>query len=199
MSASLHFAGETGIGKKWLSGCSSLTELVNNSGAVLAGAGVDATVGQAQALDGTVVRYVGLNDLGDVGESYISVPDALGIHHNGRAMLALVEASGLVSADGGLQPAKGELSLKRPLEIGGAGGIAAAARVAARALVAAYEDVFCELCHANSLVTIKTGRTQRPADDLNFRLERRLDLESPGFEEWLRDVFRVLILARPLA
>ena len=188
MSAGLHFAGETGIGKKWLSVCKSLTELVNHSGAVLAGAGVDATVGQAQALDGTVARNVGLNDLGDVGESYISVPDALGIHDNGRTMLALVEASGFVSADRGLQPAEGELSLKGSLELGGTRGIAASARVAVRSLVAAYEDVFCEFCHANSLVTTKTGRTGRPADDLNFRLERRLDLESPGFEEWLRDV-----------
>ena len=199
MCASLHFAGATGIGKKWLFVCKSVPELVQHSGAVLARRGVDATLGQAQAIDGTVTRNVGLNDLGDVGKLYVSVPDALGIDHDGRTVLALIEASGFISADGGLQPAKGELSLKRPLEIGGAGGIAAAARVAARALVAAYEDVFCELCHANRVVTIKTGRTQRPADDLNFRLKCRLDLESPGFEEWLRDVLRVLILARPLA
>ena len=199
MSASLHFAGETGIGKKWISACKSLTELVNHSGAVLAGAGVDATIGQAQALDGTVARNVGLNDLGDGGELHVSVPDALGIDHHGRTLLALVEASGFFSAYGGLQPTEGELSLKGPLEVGGASAIAASARLAVRALVAAYEDVFCEFCHASGWTATKKGRTRRPADDLNSRLERRLDLESPGFEEWLRDVLRVLILARPLA
>ena len=55
-------------------------------------AGVDATLGQAQALDGTVTRYVGLNDLGDGGELYVSVREALGIDHHGRTVLALVEA-----------------------------------------------------------------------------------------------------------
>ena len=179
--------------------CKSVPELVKYCGAVLARGGVDATLGKAQALDGTIACNVRPNDLGDVGELYVSVPDALGIDHHGRTVLALVEASGFVSADGGLQPTEGELSLKGPLEVGGASGIAASARVAARALVAAYEDVFCEFWHADSLVTTKTGRTRRPADDLNVRLERRLDLESPGFEEWLRDILRVLILARPLA
>jgi hypothetical protein len=124
---------------------------------VLARAGVDATLRQAQALDGAVAGNVGLNDLGDVGELYVSVPDALGIDHDGRTVLALVEASGFVSADGGLQPAEGELSLKGPLEIGGAGGIATSARVAAGALVAAYEDVFCKFWHAKSLVKNKNG------------------------------------------
>ena len=111
----------------------------------------------------------------------------------------MVEACGFVSGYGGLQPTEGELSLKGPLEVGGASVIAASARVAVRALVAAYEDVFCEFCHASGWMATKKGRTRRPADDLNSRLERRLDLESPGFEEWLRDVLRVLILARPLA
>ena len=106
----------------------SLPELVEHGGAVLVRAGVDATLRQAQALDGTVARNVGLNDLGDVGELYVSVPDALGIDHDGRTVLALVEASGFVSADGGLQPAEGELSLKGPLEIGAVGGIEASAR-----------------------------------------------------------------------
>jgi hypothetical protein len=115
---------------------------------VLAPAGVDATLGQAQALDRTVARNVGLNNLGDVRELYVSIPDTLGIDHHGRTVLALVEASGVVSPDGGLQPAEGELSLKGALEVAGASGIAASARVATRALVAAYEDVFCEFRHA---------------------------------------------------
>ncbi len=65
-------------------------------GAVL---GVEARVGEAEALDGTIVEEVFGNDLLDVTRVYVPVPDGLGIDDDDGAVLALVEAAGFVGAD----------------------------------------------------------------------------------------------------
>jgi hypothetical protein len=146
---------------------------------MLAGFGIDAAVSEAQALDGTITHNVGLNDLCHIRESDVAVPDSLGIHDHIRTVFALVEASGLVGADGVFQPAQSQLRLESPLEFGGAGWITASTRMPVGTLVAAYEDVLCEFSHKGrcyqilsndpaALETTKTGRTQRPADDRNL-------------------------------
>ena len=61
--------------------------------------GVEAGVGKAQALDGTVVEEVFGDDLLDVTGVDVTVPDGLGIDHDDGAVLTLVETAGLVRAD----------------------------------------------------------------------------------------------------
>jgi hypothetical protein len=61
--------------------------------------GVDAGVGKAEAIDGTAVEEVLVDDLlGIVGVGE-AVPDGLGIDDENGAVLALVEAPGLIDAD----------------------------------------------------------------------------------------------------
>ncbi len=61
--------------------------------------GVEAGVGKAEALDGTVVEEVFGDDLLDVPDVDVSVPDGFGIDHDYGAVFALVEAAGLVRAN----------------------------------------------------------------------------------------------------
>ncbi len=65
-------------------------------GAVL---GVEAGVGEAEALDGTVVEEVFGNDFVDVARVNVAVPDGFGIDDDDGTVLALVETSGLVGTD----------------------------------------------------------------------------------------------------
>jgi hypothetical protein len=119
---------------------------------MLATVGVNAALSQPQALDGTVSYDVRLDDLGDVRHLHVSIPDALGIYHYGWTVLALVEASGFVGADGVLQSEKGKMGLESPLEFGRAVGITASTGMSFGTLVAAYENVFCEFSHGIKLI-----------------------------------------------
>ena len=140
-------------------------KLVERFLAVLTHTRVDTAIGEAKVLDGTIAHDMGLDDLGYVRKLYVSIPDALWIYHYGWAMFALVQAARLIGADGVFQPENGKMGLKRPLEFGRTGRIAASARMSFRTLIAAYEDVFCEFGHEDSRLMTKTGRTRRPADD----------------------------------
>ena len=61
--------------------------------------GVEARVGEAEALDGTIVEEVFGDDLVDVAGMDVAVPDGVGIDDDDGAVLALVEAAGFVGAD----------------------------------------------------------------------------------------------------
>ena len=65
--------------------------------------GVDAGVGEAEALDGAAVEEVLLDDLFGVAGVGETVPDGFGIDDEDGAVLALVEAAGLVDADAMLE------------------------------------------------------------------------------------------------
>jgi hypothetical protein len=65
--------------------------------------GVDAGVGKAEALDGTAVEEVLLDDLFGVVGIGETVPDGFGIDDEDGAVLALIEATGLVDADAVLE------------------------------------------------------------------------------------------------
>jgi hypothetical protein len=65
---------------------------------VRAALGVDALVGEAQALDGTAADEMLAHDLLGILGLDVAVPDGLGIDDDGGAVLALVEAAGLVDA-----------------------------------------------------------------------------------------------------
>ena len=62
--------------------------------------GVEAVVGDDKALDGTSGDEVLADDFGHVFDSDATVPDGFRVDDNGRAVFALVEASGFVGADG---------------------------------------------------------------------------------------------------
>ena len=64
------------------------------------GLGVDARVGQAQALHRPAIHKVFLHNFRGIFGLHMPVPDRLGIDHNRRPMLALVEAAGFVDPDG---------------------------------------------------------------------------------------------------
>ena len=61
--------------------------------------GVDAGVGKAEALDGTAVEEVLLDDLFGVVGIGETVPDGFGIDDEDGTVLALIEATGFVDAD----------------------------------------------------------------------------------------------------
>jgi len=165
---------------------------------MLAGLGVDAAVTEPQTLDRAVTYDVRPDDLGDVGHVYVSIPNALGIDHHGRTVLALVEASGFVGANGVFEPTKSELGFEGPLKFGGAVGITASAGMSLGTPVAAYENVFFEFRHGIRVGGDKNGPHAAARRRLKPELERRLDLEAPSFQKWFGDVLRVLVLARPL-
>jgi hypothetical protein len=65
--------------------------------------GVDAGVRQAEAIDGTAVEEVLVDDLLGVMGVGEAVPDGFGIDDEDGAVLALIEASGLIDADAMLE------------------------------------------------------------------------------------------------
>ncbi len=63
--------------------------------------GVEAVVCDDEALDGAAADEVLADDIGDVFDFDLAIPDGFRVDDDGRAVLALVEASGLVDADAG--------------------------------------------------------------------------------------------------
>jgi len=73
----------------------------NESGPVRTDGGVEAVVSDDKALDGTSADEVFADDLGDVFDLDPAIPDGFRVDDDGRAVLALLEASGFVDADAG--------------------------------------------------------------------------------------------------
>ncbi len=69
------------------------------SAAVGAGFGVEAGIGDTEALDGAAGDEVLRDDLIGVFGFDAAIPDGVGVDDDGGAVLTLVEASGLVDAD----------------------------------------------------------------------------------------------------
>lgn len=69
------------------------------SGPMNAGLGVEAFVGESEALDGAPANQVLVDDLGRVFRSDVAIPDGLRIDNDGWAVFALVKAASLVDAD----------------------------------------------------------------------------------------------------
>jgi hypothetical protein len=91
--------------------------------------GIDAGIGYAEALDRSAVHQMLLDDLGRVFRLDPAVPDGLRVDHDGGAVLALVEAKGLVDTHVGEAGRLGgllELGENFALSISGAGGAGSA-------------------------------------------------------------------------
>ena len=114
---------------------------------MLAGFGVEAGFGEAEAFDWLPSEDVGFDDLVYVSLGDVAVPDCVGVDDDVRAVLALVEAAGLVGTDSAFQASLGQFLLEEFLEPGFGSGVAGSAGMACGALVSADEDVFFEFGH----------------------------------------------------
>jgi hypothetical protein len=108
---------------------------------------IQAFIREHQARDGFSANNVGLDDFVDVSLGDVSVPDGVGIDHEIRAVLTLVETARLVGSHSTLEAAFGQLLFEQFLQFRLAVWVAASPRVTWRALVAAYKNVLFELGH----------------------------------------------------
>jgi hypothetical protein len=106
-----------------------------------AGLGVDAFVGEAEALDGTAGDEVLVDDFGGVFRADVAVPDGLGVDDDGVAVFALIEAAGLVDADAGGKAGGLDELLDGGVEFALAVGVAGGAWGVGGAGVGADKDV----------------------------------------------------------
>ena len=93
-------------------------------------------------------------ELGDVFDGDVAVPDLLGIHDDGHAVLALVETARVIGADGLGQPARRQLGLEAIADIGAAPQLATPLRVAGSSLVDTDEYVTLKARHATEGSTL---------------------------------------------
>jgi hypothetical protein len=113
--------------------------------------GVEAFVGNEEALDGPSVDDVRLDDLVDIVGGDAAVPDRVRINDDGGAVFALVETSGHVGAHALSESAESQFLFEEELQLGLACRITAAARVPGIALIAANEQVLLKLGHSINL------------------------------------------------
>ena len=109
-----------------------------------AGFGIDALVGETEPLDRTTVDKVLLDDLRGILRLHVAIPDRFGVHDDGGAVLALIEAAGFVNANraaqaGGFRQLL-ELGVQFTFAVAGARGPGSAFRAG----VVADEDVVLE-------------------------------------------------------
>jgi hypothetical protein len=109
--------------------------------------GVEAGVGQAQALNGAAVEKMLGDDLLDVFDVDEAVPDRLGIDDHDWAVFALVEAAGFVGADVMFEADILDRVFEGGFELFTAGKKAAWTGGAFVALVGADEDVVVKFRH----------------------------------------------------
>ena len=113
--------------------------------------GVEALVGKDETLDRLSVHDVGFDDFVDVVRGDAAVPDLIGIHDDCWAVLALVKAARHVGAHAFLKSAQSQFLLEQVLQLGLTRGVAAAARMARLAPVAADEKMLFKLGHSYTL------------------------------------------------
>lgn len=109
--------------------------------------GVQTGSGEAQAFDGTTVDKVLGDDLIHIFDLHEAVPDGFGIDHDDGAMLALVEAAGLVGADEMLETRIFDGVLEGGFQLLAASGKAAWAGCVLVTLVGADKEVMLKFRH----------------------------------------------------
>lgn len=108
---------------------------------------VDALFGQPQARDRDPVDDVRLDDLYHVGRFHSAVPDAIGVNHDGRPVLALIQTAGAVGSHLPFQASRRQFLFEEQLQLTQPFRVATAAGVFGRALIDADKDVMFEPCH----------------------------------------------------
>jgi hypothetical protein len=110
---------------------------------------IQAFIREHQARDGFPANDVGFDNFVDVSLGDVSVPDSVGIDHEIRAVLTLVETARLIGPHFTLEAAFGQLLFEQFLQLCLAFRIAASPGITRRALVTAYKNVLFELGHKN--------------------------------------------------
>ena len=113
--------------------------------------GVEAGVCQHQPLYRLSSDDMRLDNLIQISQGYAAVPHGVRINHQIRAVLALVETTGLVGPDLPFQPSLGQLLFESLLQLRAGLGIAATTGMACRPLVATNKDVFLKLGHEETV------------------------------------------------
>ena len=103
--------------------------------------GVEAIVGDDEALDGASGDQVLTDDFRHVVDGDAAVPDGFRVDDDGGAVLALVETSSLVGADGAGKAGAADCVLEGGVELAFAVGGAGGAGAAGFAEISADEDV----------------------------------------------------------
>jgi len=113
---------------------------------------IQAFLGHAQALDGPAGDEMFGNNGLCVFRLDIAVPDRIGVDHNHRAVLALIEASGLINADAAGQPGFPDEMLQTRVQL--AFPVAGAGRTGSveRANIVADKDVPFKPCQTDFLL-----------------------------------------------
>jgi hypothetical protein len=115
--------------------------------AMLAGRRVQACILEPESLDWPPVKNVGLDNFVNIRQLDSSVPNGLRINNNIGAVLALVEAPGLVGANSSLQAQFCQFVLEALLEFRFACWITTASRMPRRAHVSAHENMSFKFRH----------------------------------------------------
>lgn len=111
---------------------------------------IEAGIGESQTFHRPSVDEVFAYDFIDIFESHKAIPDRFGIDHDGRAMLALVEAARLVGSNQMLESGLFNGVLERGFDLFAALGKTARAIGGLIALVGADKDMVLELRHWDS-------------------------------------------------
>jgi hypothetical protein len=88
-----------------------------------------------------------LDDSWYVFDRHLPIPNPLGIDHDGRPMLALIETASAIGSHQRASPDATEFLLKRIAKRGFATGIAGAARMIGSALIATDKQMACKGWH----------------------------------------------------
>lgn len=78
---------------------------------------IEAGIGNDEPLHRMAAGNVGIKDLVHIGRCHSAVPRGFGINHYGRAVFALIETTGFVSADPAFQPACGKSCLEELMQL----------------------------------------------------------------------------------
>jgi hypothetical protein len=108
---------------------------------------IEAGIGEPQAFHGTAMDKVFAHNLIDIFKPHKAIPDGLGIDHDGRPMLALVEAAGFVGANQMLESSLFDSVLEGGFDLFAALGKTTRAPCGLVALVGADEKMVLELWH----------------------------------------------------
>ena len=110
-----------------------------------------------QPLHQLSTQDVRVDDLVNIGQGHMPVPDSIRINHDVGTVLALVEASSLVGTNFSFQSVRRQFLLEGQLQLRMARGVATASRMPRRALISADKDVPLKLRHSPNLPATTWG------------------------------------------
>ncbi len=120
-------------------------------GLVRTGRCIDAAVREHEPLHRAAIDQVGLDDLFDIAGRYESVPDSVGINHDGWAVFALIQTTRFIHANGRFQARILNLVLEEWQEFAFAIICAASSGASRLTDVGTDENMVLKLCQAIGL------------------------------------------------